>query len=304
MSKLRRIDVKAGFTCNNRCHFCVQGDKRHQHPDKTTEEVKALLTTGRKDADEVVLTGGEVTIRDDLPELVRHARDLGFRVIQVQTNGRMLSHRPFVAELVDAGVTEVGPAIHAPTAALHDELTRSPGSFRQTLKGVRNAKALSLPVITNSVIVQSNVAHLPALARLLVALEVAQFQLAFVHPLGTAAERFASVVPRLSEVQPAVLRALAIGQAAGVRCMTEAIPLCFLPGVEALAAEAIIPRTKIFDGDQVIDDYTEFRLREGKAKGPMCRRCRYDAQCEGPWREYPEHYGWDEFVPVTRRDEG
>ena len=304
MSKLRRIDVKAGFTCNNRCRFCVQGDKRHLHADKTTAEVVALLRAGRKDADEVVLTGGEVTIRDDLLELVRCARDLGFRVIQVQTNGRMLNHRPFVEQLVAAGVTEVGPAVHGPTAVIHDELTRAPGSFRQTLKGIRNAKRLGLPVITNTVIAKANVVELPALARLLVALQVDQFQLAFVHPLGTAADRFAEVVPRLSEVQPRVLQALAIGQAAGVRCMTEAIPLCFLPGVEHLAAEAIIPRTKIFDADQVIDDYTEFRLHEGKAKGPPCQQCRYDDRCEGPWREYPEHFGWDEFVPVTDEDAG
>ncbi len=304
MSKLRRIDVKAGFQCNNRCRFCVQGDKRSQFPDKTTVEVKALLTAGRRDADELVLTGGEITIRDDLPELVRHARDLGFRVIQLQTNGRMLSHRPFVERLQAAGVTEFGPAIHGPTAAIHDELTRSPGSFRQTVKGVRQVKRLGLPVIVNSVIVQANVSHLPELARLLVALEVDQFQLAFVHALGSAAESFATIVPRLSEVGPQVTQALGIGLRAGVRCMTEAIPLCFLPGMEELAAEAIIPRTKIFDADQVIDDYTEFRLQEGKAKGPRCPQCRYDAECEGPWREYPEHFGWEEFEPVTRRDDG
>jgi MoaA/NifB/PqqE/SkfB family radical SAM enzyme len=304
MSKLRRIDVKAGFQCNNRCRFCVQGDKRHEFADHSTEAVKALLTAGRRDADEVVLTGGEITIRDDLPELVRHARDLGFVVIQLQTNGRMLSHRPFVEALQAAGVTELSPAIHGPTAAIHDGLTRSPGSFRQTVKGVRQVRRLGLKVIVNSVIVKANVPHLPALARLLVALEVDQFQLAFVHALGSAAESFATIVPRLTEVRPQVIRALNIGLRAGVRCMTEAIPLCFLPGLEDLAAEAIIPRTKIFDADQVINDYTEFRRSEGKAKGPMCQRCIHDTQCEGPWREYPEHFGWEEFEPVTQRDEG
>ncbi|MBW2527272.1 MAG: radical SAM protein [Deltaproteobacteria bacterium] len=298
MSQVRRIDVKTGFQCNNRCWFCVQGDKRFRFQDKTTAEVAALLEEGRRDADEVVFTGGEVTIRSDLPELVRHARSLGFRVIQVQTNGRMLSHRPFVEALVAAGVTEFGPALHGPTAAIHDGLTRAPGSFRQTVKGIRNVKCLGLPVITNSVITRGNFRSLPELARLFIALEVDQYQFAFVHPLGTAAEHFRQIVPRLSEVQPYVLRGLDIGVQAGVRCMTEAVPLCFLPGVEHLAAEAIIPRTKIFDAKMVVDDYTEFRLQEGKAKGEVCQRCLLDDRCEGPWREYPDHYGWDEFNPV------
>ncbi len=97
-----------------------------------------------------------------------------------------------------------------------------------------------------------------------------------------------------------MLQALRLGSEAGVRCMTEAIPLCFLPEMEEFAAESIIPRTKIFDAERVIEDYTELRLQEGKLKGPMCARCVLEPRCEGPWREYPEHFGWDEFVPVER----
>lgn len=298
MAEIRRIDVKTGFQCNNRCRFCVQGDKRFEHPDRSTAEVKELLERGRADADEVVFTGGEVTIRDDLPELVSHARELGFRIIQLQTNGRMLSHRPTLEALVAAGATEVSPAIHGPNDAIHDALTQAPGSFRQTVRGIRHAKSLGLPVIINSVITQQNVPHLPAMAELFVALDAAQFQFAFVHPLGTAARHFEEIVPRLSDVSPQVLRALAVGIGAGVRCMTEAVPLCFLPGHEELAAEAIMPRTKIFDAQMVVEDYTELRQQEGKAKGPPCQQCRLDDRCEGPWREYPEHYGWDEFEPV------
>jgi len=68
-------------------------------------------------------------------------------------------------------------------------------------------------------------------------------------------------------------------------------------GFEPYVGEQVIPRTKIFDANFVLDDYTEFRLNEGKAKGPRCKECVYFFECEGPWREYPEEYGFDEFVP-------
>ena len=48
----------------------------------------------------------------------------------------------------------------------------------------------------------------------------------------------------------------------------------------------------------VVPDYTEARRNEGKIKGPPCEACAWRDQCEGPWREYPEHFGWDEFRPV------
>jgi hypothetical protein len=37
---------------------------------------------------------------------------------------------------------------------------------------------------------------------------------------------------------------------------------------------------------------------QGKSKRAECRSCRWDARCEGPWKEYPELFGWDEFRPV------
>ncbi len=293
-----RIDVKAGWSCNNRCTFCVQGDKRFEYADKTTDEVKAMLDEGRADAEGLVFTGGEVTIRKDLPELVRHARALGFTTIQIQTNGRMLAAMPVLERLVEAGVTEVSPALHGPTAAVHDALTRATGSFRQTVKGIRNARKLGLTVVTNSVITLDNYELLPETARLFVALDVSQYQFAFVHALGTAGQNIGKVMPRFSDVESPLKKALDIGAAAHIPCMVEAVPLCFLRGYEHFAAEWYIPPTKIFDATWVIEDYTETRTTEGKAKGEVCRTCARMEACEGPWREYPQHYGWDEFVAI------
>ncbi len=297
---MTRLDLKLGFACNNDCRFCVQGPaKRLRYGDRTTEEVKRLLAEGRAHCDGVVLTGGEITVRRDLPEIVEYARTLGYRTIQLQTNGRILGSMAAAQRLKDAGATEVSPALHGPTAEIHDGLTRSPGAFRQTVRGIRNARRLDLPVIINSVITRDNHRHLPALARLLVALDVQQFQLAFVHPLGAAEDNFDDIVPRLPAVEPYVRAALAIGRRAGVRCMTEAIPLCFLRGIEHFAAEWIIPDTRIEDAAWTIEDYTETRRTQGKAKGPPCKGCRWEQECEGPWREYPERFGWDEFQPVA-----
>lgn len=282
MSQTERVDIKTGWNCNNRCLFCVQGDKRSLYGNKTTEEVKKLLEEAATDADSIVFTGGEVTIRKDLPELVRYARELGFKSIQIQTNGRMLAYRQLCEDLIEAGANEFSPALHGHTPELHDYLTNGKGSFVQTVKAIRNLKELDQLVITNSVITRSNYRHLPELAALLVSLGVDQYQFAFVHPLGTAAENFTSIVPRMSEIEPFVKRGLDVGIRAQRRVMTEAIPYCFMEGYEVYVAERVIPRTKIMEGHLTIADYTEHRLTEGKAKGPRCRECAFNAMCEGP----------------------
>ncbi len=295
----QRLDLKVGFSCNNRCRFCVQGEKRNEHPDRTFEELVERLTEARPNCSAVVLTGGEVTIRPDVVDLVRAASELGYTTIQLQTNGRMLSSKTFVDEIVKAGVTEVSPAIHGPTAEVHDALTRAPRSFSQTVRGVRTARSRGLSVIINSVIVRANHRLLPATARLLVALDVQQFQFAFVHALGEAGARFDEIVPLLSEVEPYLRRALSVGVEAGIPVMCEGVPLCFLGGIEHLAAESLIPPTRIDEGARVVEDWTQQRIDAAKVRGPVCEPCRHKDQCEGPWREYPERFGWGEFVPVT-----
>jgi pyruvate-formate lyase-activating enzyme len=293
-----RVDLKVGFACNNRCVFCVQGTKRERFGAKPVEELRDILRRERPRVDAVVFTGGEPTVRRDLPELVAFARDLGYRTIQIQTNGRMLAHRAYLERLVAAGATEFSPALHGHLAALHDHLTGAPGAFAQTVTGIRHLKAMGRFVLTNTVVTRSNYRHLPEIARLLVSLGVDQFQLAFVHPVGTAATRFASVVPRMELAAPYLMAGLGVGLAAGRRAYTEAVPACLLPGYEDCVAEKHIPRTAIYDAEETIADYTQYRRDEGKLKGPDCARCLHDAECEGPWREYPERHGWSEFVPV------
>ena len=52
------------------------------------------------------------------------------------------------------------------------------------------------------------------------------------------------------------------------------------------------------DVDFVVEDYTDYRQNKGKEKHAKCKKCKYYKVCEGPWRDYPAIYGWDEFKPV------
>lgn len=294
-----RLDLKLTFQCNNRCVFCVQGDKREHEPDRSFEQARDEITARRATCDGIVFTGGEVTLRPDLPELVRHARELGYRSIQIQSNGRRMSYLPYLDALLDAGVNEIAPAVHGATSATHDALTRARGSFVQTIKGISHARSSGARVILNSVIVRQNQAELVAMVRLFGKLGVAQSQFAFVHALGTAADRFDEVVPRYHELAPALHEALLLGESLGMRMMTEAVPYCLMRGLERFVAEQHMPETAILDGGRIIESYADYRWAEGKLQGPPCQRCSHRALCEGPWREYPERFGWAEFEPRT-----
>jgi MoaA/NifB/PqqE/SkfB family radical SAM enzyme len=292
---LKRVDIKTGFICNNNCQFCVQADNKCRG-NRTIDEIKADLVDSRIRCDGVVLTGGEVTIRKDFFEIVAFARELGYKTIQVQTNGRMFSSLEFCKKTIHAGATEFSPALHGYCAEQHDFLTQAKGSFDQTVKGIQNLKSLGAYVLTNSVVVKSNYSAIPELANLLVNLDVDQFQFAFVHPMGNAMKNFERIVPDMSLAAPYIHKGLQIGIDAGKKVMAEAMPYCLMAGYEQYIAEKVIPQTEIRgEKHQNTDDFGWQRKVEGKMKFSQCKRCRYDPVCEGPWKEYPERRGNKEF---------
>ncbi len=293
----RRADLKTGYNCNSNCVFCVIGDKLFTG-DRTTEACIEELKLSRQTCEDVVFTGAEVTIRPDFFKLVAAAKALGYRNIQIQTNGRMFAYLPFCEKAIAAGANEFSPSVHGHTAKLHDGLTRSQGSFNQIIQAIKNLKGLGQSIVVNTVAAKQNVKHLPEMARMFVELKVDQFQIAFPHPTGHAETYFNAVVPKMSELAPYVHEAMRIGTAGGVKCMAEAMPYCMMPGYERYVSELFIPPTEIVYDGFVVPDYKRDRMDRGKTRFAQCASCRFEPMCEGPWREYPEHLGSDEFQPV------
>lgn len=110
--------------CNLRCPVCFAdagvgasidtdiGTKTQPDTtaDPTLEELLAQLrliwnTAGKCN---IQLSGGEPTVRDDLPELIRAARSLGYTFLQLNTNGLRLAADPgYVQALKEAGLSTV-----------------------------------------------------------------------------------------------------------------------------------------------------------------------------------------------------
>lgn len=74
--------------CNLRCPFCHNGSLvlRNEPPQMKEAEFFAFLRKRRGILDGVCITGGEPTLRRDLPEFIEKIRDLGF-LVKLDTNG-------------------------------------------------------------------------------------------------------------------------------------------------------------------------------------------------------------------------
>jgi len=303
---IRHMDIKLSYACNNNCVHCVVADQRdramerHGRDFRTTGEVAAELEgAARRGFDVITFTGGEPTLRKDLPSLVRRARELGF-LVGIQTNGRVLSYPPQREALSGMGVRFV-IAVHGADADVHDAVTRAQGSFHQTMEALRGLIGSGEKVTGKVVISKLNFDSLPEIAEMLSREGVGRVNFTFPHGLGNAGRDFGGVVPRYFEVMPYLERAIKAVSRADGDATTEAFPLCLLGGMSNLASEDLYRRdfrSEVRQLDQGPRDWSRDRVDEGKSKPASCADCSLNDRCEGVWKEYLDEYGGDELKPV------
>jgi radical SAM protein with 4Fe4S-binding SPASM domain len=280
------LELDVGAACNNDCRHCPCPAEPGEAP--SFEALAARVREARaRGCERLLLRGGEPTLREDLPDLARLARSLGYRVVALDTNGRRLAYRDYAELLVAAGVDVFRVRLLGPDEAAQDVVTRVPGSFAQSLTGIRNLVALGAHVVAELAVTPLSAPHLPEFAARVAGLGVRRADLAFPEPRGRALAHYRQVMPRLSDAAPFVHRALAGLRARGVDASVRGMFPCFFTDPETGLGDlhAVAPAGE----------------GAGVDKPEACRRCRYQ-ECPGPGREYLALYGDTEFEARTVPD--
>ena len=322
--RVERVHINLGPVCNNNCIFCMEEDRALR------EEVNGALTPERirhileanAGAEEVCFTSGEPTLVRGLPRYCTWARALGYRRISVMTNGRRLSHLPYLATLVKAGMNFFYVSIHGHTRKLHDGLVRTPGAFVQTVQGLEHVARLKrhgVSLHTSTVVTRRNVDHFADIYRFLRGHGVDQVVFNVMQANGRADTYFDQLFPRYTDIAERFRAFCAEAAAAGdpdLQAYLVDIPLCVTEGIPD-RNRGYVERYKhyeVADPAAPANAATAHALAEGgdaellevrradldaveRAKRPACATCRYDAVCEGVWKNYLARYGWDEMAP-------
>ena len=155
-----RMDLALTYRCNNNCAHCYNARPR-DYPELDTESWKRIIDRlWELGVPHIVFTGGEPTLRNDLPELIAHAESRG-QITGLNTNARRLQHARYVKELVEAGLDHVQITVESYDEAIHEDMVRAKRAFHQTIEGLRCALSSPLYVMTNTTMLRTNVSSLP-----------------------------------------------------------------------------------------------------------------------------------------------
>jgi len=148
--------------CNLKCVHCYAQAKDIEFENElSTEEGKALIDDLANFGSPVILfSGGEPTLRKDLPELAAYAREKGIRAV-ISTNGTLID-RDLAKRLKDVGLSYVGVSLDG-IRETNDRFRGMKGAFDAALGGLHNCQEEGIKVGLRFTINKQNVRDIPAI---------------------------------------------------------------------------------------------------------------------------------------------
>ena len=151
-----RMDLALTFKCQNDCIHCYAGGP-HETPELSTVQWKSVIDKLSEIGIFILtFTGGEPTLREDLPELLLYAQNKGM-VTGLISNGRKLKDKAYVNLLEKSGLDFVQVTLESQKSEIHDKMTNAKGSWRETIEGIKNAVQSQIYVSTNTTLSKNNV---------------------------------------------------------------------------------------------------------------------------------------------------
>jgi AdoMet-dependent heme synthase len=195
-------------SCELACVHCrAEAIHRRDPLELSTDEGRKLIDeVAQMGTPLIIFTGGDPLQREDLEELIRHAKAQGLRVGTIPATTERLT-RQRLERLQEAGVDQLALSIDGETAAKHDAFRQVPGSFEKALQGAAWARELGLPLQVNTVFGAWNVGDFDALAALVEKLGIVFWEVFFLVPTGRgtalqscSAEQFEYLFERLDDL--------------------------------------------------------------------------------------------------------
>ena len=286
----RELLLRVREKCDQNCLFCGADPKVEPTVQDPGKLARIVSERPPEDRALVVISGGEPTLDDELPDRVAAVAEAGAGTIMIQSNGMRLTEPALLDALLpyrDRMLFLV--SLHAHHSDVADVISRYRGGWERTLAGIDAVLATGHTVWVNHVLNTLNFFDAAPFVAFLDERfpELSMLVFSFVTPTYRA-RRNAWLIPPLDAVSPHLVDALDEARRRGLATAVSencGVPLCVVPGHEAshdaTYATPQGPRPPAL----------------GRTKPPACTRCRWNDRCTGVWEGYAARHGARGLVP-------
>lgn len=153
---LFKLHLDLLYQCDLDCEHCYLDDKKRKI--LPTDFWKGVIDQA---ADlgvfSLIMSGGEIFLRKDLLDLIAHARARGL-FVHLKTHGGHID-AAVATTLATLGVSSVALSYYATDPAIHDAITRRPGSHAATRQALELLANAGIITVASCVVMQRNRDH-------------------------------------------------------------------------------------------------------------------------------------------------
>ena len=283
--------------CNQYCRFCSNPSSGYMLDLDTAKlQIDDFVARGYFG---IILTGGEPSLSDLIPEISRYATANGLHVRMI-TNGSRIAQDGVAESYMEAGLAHFHVSIHSCRPDLEDFLTGVKGSHTLAMDALENLGRAGATVNINTVINKFNADHLDENVKVWTARFpfLRHFVWNNLDPSMGRAETNRDTAHRLADFELSLARAMRHLHRSGRTFRVERVPLCYMTEF----AECSTETRKIVKGEERIvhflDDKGTIRQTDFKhPKAEVCGVCTLNDVCGGLF-ELGDHYDLGELYPV------
>lgn len=320
------VELTITTRCNARCQKCYmsavgEDDTQAETMELPLVQIKTIVDRLCEEAHvrEVIVSGGEPTLRDDIFEIIAYCKSKGLRVNMITNGVKAGTVSGFAKALAEAGLDTAQVSLDSPVERTHDVLVKRK-FYRFTVAGLKALHEAGVYAYVNSTLCKLNAEELLGMPRFLKDMGIKTWSANGLIPsgrgignldsLGMSYGEFAVWVPKLKE---------AADQAGIEFSWILPVPYCLLPlpamgfqekGCTAANVIAITNAKGQFVAcnnlpDEVLGDMldptTSFAdmwnsvparwWRERQFMPEPCKECPFNKTCCGACPQYWRHFG-------------
>jgi len=301
--------------CNQNCVFCVvKGENKGKFGSMSKEEAKKIIRNFLESKGKsIVFTGGEPTLVDDLPEIIKYTENFKeINSISIITNGVRLSDKNYLDKILAADKKDKVSfcfSLHSHKKEISELLTDSKNTFKKTISGIKNVYNANKNISIYQVITSKNYKDLLSFCKFLKRNFPKSKTITFAYPFpqGNALKN-KWIFTKISSMRPYLLKALNFLEKNDYKISIAAcgqFPLCAIPGFEEIVLKSLNFSEENISGVVGEKSFHEFEMdsdewkEQYKTKNKICQKCILNNICQGFWKEYIELFGFDGIRKIT-----
>jgi cyclic pyranopterin phosphate synthase len=289
------LDVVLGYDCNLACTYCTITDEMRRRLLPTERVAVAIDRAAARGFRDIAFTGGEPTIRSDLPALVKYARRRGFEHVKVASNGLRYAHRAYLEHLMACGVDRFHMSMHAFSDGAYEATVRRGETATLRRAAITNLVEHRLDPVADLILKEDTFRDLGAWINELVELGIRRFALWLVSLTDNNCANVAQL-PALAALVPHLLGAFDAARSGGYEVVSLHVPRCLLPGYEDHVRHPGADLVTVVTPDDTFD-LSSSKLAGG-VKPAACSGCVHHDVCPGLRPDYIAVHGASEVRAV------